>query len=46
MAFELACLDELFEMERWGEEEEQRRRHATLRRDLNAADRFLRLLRS
>jgi chaperone required for assembly of F1-ATPase len=45
-AFALACLDELYEVERWGEEEEQQRRHAALRRDLAAADRFLRLLRS
>ena len=44
-AFELACLDELYEIGRWGEEEEQQRRHAALRRDLAAADRFLRLLR-
>lgn len=44
-AFDAACLDELFEIDRWGEEEEQRRRHAALRRDLAAADRFLRLLR-
>ena len=45
-AFELACLDELYEIGRWGEEDEQARRHAALRRDLAAADRFLRLLRS
>lgn len=45
-AFEAACLDELFEISRWGEEEEQRRRHTTLRRDLDAADRFLRLLKA
>ncbi len=42
--FELAQLDELYEIERWGEEAEQQRRHASLRRDLAAAERFLRLL--
>lgn len=45
-AFRLACLDELYEIGRWGQEEEQARRHAALRRDLAAADRFLRLLQS
>jgi chaperone required for assembly of F1-ATPase len=44
-AFPLALLDELFEIERWGEEAEQKRRHATLRRDLDAASRFLDLIR-
>jgi chaperone required for assembly of F1-ATPase len=43
-AFALAQLDELYEIERWGEEREQQRRHATLKRDLAAAERFLRLL--
>jgi chaperone required for assembly of F1-ATPase len=43
-AFALAQLDELYEIERWGEEREQQRRHAVLRRDLAAAERFLRLL--
>lgn len=42
--FELAQLDELYEIERWGEEAEQQRRHAALRRDLAAAEHFLRLL--
>lgn len=45
-AFELACLDELYEIARWGEEAEQTARHATLRRDLDAAARFMRLLRA
>jgi chaperone required for assembly of F1-ATPase len=43
-AFALAQLDELYEIERWGEEREQQRRHANLKRDLAAAERFLRLL--
>lgn len=43
-AFALAQLDELFEIERWGAEREQQRRLAALRRDLGAAERFLRLL--
>lgn len=42
--FETALLDELYEIERWGEEPQQRQRHASLRRDLRAAERFLRLL--
>lgn len=42
-AFEAALLDELFEIEGWGEEEEQQRRHAGLSRDLEAAESFLRL---
>ena len=43
-AFEAALLDELFEIERWGEETLQRQRHANLRRDLEAAAKYLRLL--
>ncbi|MCX8100205.1 MAG: ATP12 family protein [Geminicoccaceae bacterium] len=43
-AFALAQLDELYQIERWGEEREQQRRHAALRRDLATAARFLRLL--
>ena len=43
-AFEVALLEELYEIERWGEEEEQRRRHDSLRRDLDAATRFLELI--
>jgi chaperone required for assembly of F1-ATPase len=43
-AFEVALLDELFEIERWGEEEQQQRRHARIKADLAAAERFLRCL--
>jgi chaperone required for assembly of F1-ATPase len=43
-AFTTALLDELFEMEQWGEDDEQIRRHARIRADLVAADRYLRLL--
>lgn len=42
--FELALLDELFEIERWGLDELQARRHAALRCDLDGAGRFLRAL--
>ena len=45
-AFDLACLDELYEIGRWGEEEQQRERQARLHADLAAADRFLRLLKA
>jgi chaperone required for assembly of F1-ATPase len=44
-AFALAQLDELFEIEQWGEEEQQRIRHAALRRDLAAAARYAQALR-
>ncbi len=43
-AFELAHLEELYEIERWGEVDLQRRRHAELRTALEAAARFLALL--
>lgn len=43
-ALDAALLDELFEIERWGEDSEQTRRHARLRADLTAAAGFLRLL--
>jgi chaperone required for assembly of F1-ATPase len=43
-AFEAAFLDELFEVEEWGEDAERARRQARLRADLDAAARFLRLL--
>ncbi|MEK0085548.1 ATP12 family chaperone protein [Benzoatithermus flavus] len=43
-AFETAYLDELFEIEEWGEDAEQTRRHERLRADVAAAERFLRLL--
>ena len=42
--FTTAFLDELYGIERWGEDEEQRQRHAGLRRDLDAASWFLRAL--
>lgn len=44
-AFALALLDELFEIEQWGEEEQQTIRHAALRRDLVAAARYAASLR-
>ena len=37
-------LDELFEIEQWGEDAEQAARHARLRADLAAAERYLELL--
>lgn len=43
-AFETAFLDELYEIEAWGEDAEQARRHERLRADIAAAERFLRLL--
>ena len=43
-AFDLALLEELFEIERWGLEAEQARRHATLRADLAAAEAYCRAL--
>lgn len=39
-AFDLAMLEELFEVERWGLEAEQAKRHAVLRRDLEAIATF------
>jgi chaperone required for assembly of F1-ATPase len=45
-AFKTALLDELYEIERWGEEQEQLRRHARLKADLVGTDRFLRALLS
>ena len=44
-AFDLSLLDELYEIERWGLEEEQARRQAVLRRDLDAVERFFAALR-
>jgi chaperone required for assembly of F1-ATPase len=44
-ALEAALLDERFQVERWGEEAEQRRRHARLEADVAAAARFLDALR-
>ena len=43
-AFEVALLDELYEIEQWGEDAEQSARHARLRADLLAAQCFLELL--
>ncbi|MGD9508875.1 MAG: ATPase, partial [Geminicoccaceae bacterium] len=43
-AFAAALLDELYEIEQWGEDAEQSARHARLRADMAAAERFLRLL--
>lgn len=43
-AFELALLEELFEIERWGLEEEQAKRHAGLRTELNGTELFCRAL--
>jgi len=40
-ALEASLLDELFEIERWGQDVEIERRHATLRRDVEAAATFL-----
>lgn len=39
-AFAIAALDELYEIERWGEEEEQAHRHRRLRDELVALDRY------
>ena len=43
-AFTVAMLDELFEIERWGEDPEQQDRHRRIRAELAAAARFLELL--
>ena len=45
-AFALSQLDESYEIERWGEDEEQTRRRAALREDIGLAARFLELLRA
>lgn len=44
-AFEIAYLEELWEIEQWGREREQTRRHAALRAELDAAARYLAALR-
>lgn len=44
-AFEAAELDESYQMELWGEDEEALRRRASVRADLEAAERFLEILR-
>lgn len=43
-AHRLGLLDELFQTERWGEDEEAAARRATLRADLDSVQRFLALL--
>lgn len=43
-AFEISQLDETFQIEKWGEDAEATRRRAGLRRDIDAAGRFLALL--
>lgn len=42
-AFQAGLLDELFEIERWGLDDEHRCRHAALRSELRAAERFMSL---
>lgn len=44
-AFAAAQLDEIYQMERWGEDVEAARRHATILRDLDAAARMTGVLR-
>lgn len=44
-AFELTMLEELFEVERWGLEEAQAKRHEALRSELAAVETFLAALR-
>jgi chaperone required for assembly of F1-ATPase len=44
-AFTTATLEELYEIEQWGLEAEQARRHAALRAELNAAELYCRALR-
>lgn len=43
-AFEVAQLDTLYQVERWGEDPEITRRHEALRADLEAIERFVRAL--
>ncbi len=45
-AYEASCLEELFQAERWGEDAEAADRRAALRADIEAASRFLALLRN
>ena len=44
-AWQASQLDETFQIERWGEDAEAAARRAALKRDIEATDRFLRLLR-
>jgi chaperone required for assembly of F1-ATPase len=43
---ELSMLDETFQIERWGMDEEAARRRADLRTEIEAAERFLGLLQA
>ncbi len=45
-AFEVSQLDETYQIESWGEDAEAAARRETLRRDLDAAERFLALARA
>ena len=45
-AFALSQLDESFEIEQWGEDEEAERRRAAVREDIRSAAHFLALLRA
>jgi chaperone required for assembly of F1-ATPase len=45
-AFDAAMLEELYEIEHWGLEAEQARRHAALRRQLAATELYCRMLRT
>ena len=42
-AFELACLDELFQAEHWGEEAEAAKQRSATKQDIVLAERFIRL---
>jgi chaperone required for assembly of F1-ATPase len=44
-AHNLAILDELFQIEQWGQDEEAAHRHANLAADIRLAERYLRLTR-
>ena len=44
-AFAAAQLDELYQIERWGEDPIAARRHEGIRQDIDAGTRFLALLR-
>ncbi len=45
-AFEAALLEELYEIDRWGLEEEQAKRHAALKSELHAAEVYFESLRA
>ena len=44
VAFEASQIDETYQLERWGEDAEAASRRAALRREIDATDRFVRLL--